>query len=180
MRAQFAGDKYDVLDGVQQCNATFDLVRNLLTGTMAEFRREVVVKADRESFYYDPDARVDTEGLISAVIRDAEVVEEETRTEVTISGAIQSSAGTGKQFSLYFVMDRRSSPAAREQTCLEKLVGSTVPVWLQQNSNSLYDSLFKLTFCIDHGFGECGRLGEGRGFFLMSSLEKYETLGNDI
>lgn len=152
----------------QACNATFDLVGHLLSETVFESEDGIIVKAGRNSFYYDPDSGIQPGEFVSLKIMDAEISSTVRGTTLALNGLIKSeSLAKSHTFSLFYFMEWANGERLGFAARSSEMINRRIPLYLFEPSDFLYDSLFQISICRINTHGDFRRVGVGKGFLAL-------------
>ena len=156
----------------QPCSATFDLVGHILSETVFNAEEGVVLKAEKNKFYYDPDSGIQLGGFVSLKIRDVEISATFRGTTLTLNGMLETKViDSNHFFSLFYFIERVRGENIGLECKSTEVINKYIPNCLFNPSAFLYDALFQISVSRINSQGTFHRVGVGKGFLIMNQKE---------
>lgn len=135
--------------------------------TLSEKNETISVKVASDKFFHDPETRIRSTKPIKVLITEAELAESGTKTEISMSGVVETPGVIGCSYTLYFLMKKDVAVIPRIPTHTENVIGKSFVMHFKNSSENLHDSLFSLSLNRVNARGEDYSLGKGRGFLVF-------------
>ncbi len=146
--------------------AVFDLVGELLAITLEKHDVEVVI--DSQGFLQNQLGALDDSTVIQTMVDCEEVIEEDHKLKITLSGGVQKNCGLLYPFMLVFSInwDKKNEDATLS---VKGKTPGTNTLWLQfgRKAEQFTDTLFKIKLYRKEITGELMSLGQGEGFLIF-------------
>ena len=156
----------------QPCGATFDLVGHILSETVFESEEGVVLKAEKNKFYYDPDSGIQLGGFVSFKIKDVEISTTLRGTTLTLNGLLETKGIARRHFfSLFYFIEWVKGENIGLGCKSTEVINRYIPNCLFEPSDFLYDALFQISVSRINSQGTFYRIGVGKGFLILNQKE---------
>ncbi len=146
--------------------AVFDLVGELLAITLEKHDVEVVI--DSQGFLQNQLDVLGDSTVIQTMVDCEEVIEEDHKLKITLSGGVQKNRGLLDPFMLVFSINWDQQIEEAKLSAKGKTSG-TNSLWLQfgRKAEQFTDTLFKINLYRKEITGEQMLLGQGEGFLIF-------------